>query len=239
MNASPAAPSGIPDGIELETVYLVEVPYTLEAPGRRPAVRPAHLARIGRLIEQGVLIEAGGCADFSKAVLLVRAASEQAVLDLIDADVYTGAGVWSNPRITPFGRVVPRPTPAAPIEWLEIGSADPARSAAFVAAVFGWSRNADPKASSYERFSVPGSTLGGAFTRDWAPARAPGILPVVTVASIEPLLVSAVAAGGTIETGRTPAPQGGGWWAAIRDPTGILWNVFESDPTVDTGPRHE
>lgn len=95
----------IPDGIEIESVYLVEVPYTPEAPQRRPAVRPAHLARLARLIEEGVLVEAGGCADWSKAVLVVRAPSAAAAIALIDEDVYTTAGVWTSPRATSFGRV--------------------------------------------------------------------------------------------------------------------------------------
>lgn len=97
---------GIPPGVELETVYLVEVPYTPEAPDRRPAVRPQHLARIARLMEAGVIVEAGGGQDWSKAVLLIRAASEADALRVVAEDVYTAAGVWTSPRATPFGRVV-------------------------------------------------------------------------------------------------------------------------------------
>ncbi len=99
--------AGVPEGLEIETIFLVEVPYTPEARERRPAFRPAHLARIGRLIEEGVVIEAGGCADWSKAVLLIRAANEAEALALIEPDVYTSGGVWANPTATAFGRVVP------------------------------------------------------------------------------------------------------------------------------------
>lgn len=96
----------LPDGITIETVYLVEVPYTPEAPERRPSLRPQHVARIAGLIREGRLVEAGGCLDFSKAVLLVRAASEADALALIEEDVYTAGGVWHAPVAHAFGRVV-------------------------------------------------------------------------------------------------------------------------------------
>lgn len=96
----------LPDGIAIETVYLVEVPYSPEAPERRPALRPRHIARIAALIREGRVLEAGGCLDFSKAVLLVRAASEGDALALIEEDVYTAGGVWHSPVAHAFGRVV-------------------------------------------------------------------------------------------------------------------------------------
>jgi len=97
----------LPEGVEIETVFLVEVPYTAEARERRPALRREHVARIARLIREGRVIEAGGLADFSKAVLLVRAASEADALALIAEDVYTSGGVWQAPTAIPYGRVVP------------------------------------------------------------------------------------------------------------------------------------
>ena len=96
----------LPEGIGIETIYLVEVPYTAEAPERRPPLRPEHVTRIARLLREGRLVEAGGCTDFSKAVLLVRAASEAEALALVDEDVYTSGGVWHSPTARAFGRVV-------------------------------------------------------------------------------------------------------------------------------------
>ncbi len=104
----------LPEGVEIETVYLVEVPYTAEARERRPAIRPRHLARIARLIREGRLIEAGGCSDFSKAVLLVRAASEDEAVALVAEDVYTTGGVWHTPTARAYGRVVPVSAGGAP-----------------------------------------------------------------------------------------------------------------------------
>jgi uncharacterized protein YciI len=109
-----AGPTGdLPDGVAIETVYLVEVPYTPEAPERRPALRRAHLTRIARLMREGRVIEAGGAADFSKAVLLIRAASEADALALIEEDVYTSGGVWHRPTARSYGRVVPADAGAA------------------------------------------------------------------------------------------------------------------------------
>ena len=99
--------SDLPDDVRIETVYLVEVPYAPEAPERRPALRREHLSRIARLMREGRVIEAGGCADFSKAVLLIRGADEAEVLALIAEDVYTSGGVWHSPTARAFGRAVP------------------------------------------------------------------------------------------------------------------------------------
>jgi uncharacterized protein YciI len=103
--------SEVPEDVTIETVYLVEVPYTAEAMERRPEYRRRHLARIARLIREGRVIEAGGAADFSKAVLLVRASSEAEALALIAEDVYTSGGVWHEPTARPYGRVVPAAEP--------------------------------------------------------------------------------------------------------------------------------
>jgi len=103
----------LPDDVEIETIYLVEVPYTPEAPDRRPPLRPAHVGRIARLIREGRIVEAGGCADWSKAVLLIRAADAAAAIALIEEDVYTSGGVWHSPTATAYGRVVPLPVAGA------------------------------------------------------------------------------------------------------------------------------
>lgn len=111
--------SELPEGIEIETVYLVEVPYTAEAAELRPALRPRHLTRIARLLREGRMIEAGGCADFSKAILIVRAASEEEALQLVAEDVYTSGGVWHAPTACAYGRVVQAPGAATPASSTE------------------------------------------------------------------------------------------------------------------------
>jgi uncharacterized tellurite resistance protein B-like protein/uncharacterized protein YciI len=101
------ATSDVPAGVKIEQVFLVEVPYTPEAQQLRPALRPQHLERILRLKLQDRVIEAGGTTDFDKAVLLIRASSEDEVRQLIADDVYTSGGVWQEPKIVGYGRVVP------------------------------------------------------------------------------------------------------------------------------------
>jgi uncharacterized protein YciI len=99
----------LPADVAIEAIFVVEVPYTAEAPQRRPPLRRQHVSRIARLIREGRIIEAGGTSDFHHAVLLIRAASEAEALALIEDDVYTSGGVWHSPVARPFGRVVPRP----------------------------------------------------------------------------------------------------------------------------------
>ena len=99
----------IPDGVSIETVWLVEVPYTPEAPDRRPLHRQVHLGRLATLIQGSVVIEAGGAQDWSKAVLLMRTSTADEALAIIEEDVYTLEGVWHSPTARPFGRVVVEP----------------------------------------------------------------------------------------------------------------------------------
>jgi uncharacterized protein YciI len=102
----------IPDGVSVETVWLVEVPYTAEAPQRRPLHRQVHLGRLATLIRDGTVIEAGGAQDWSKAVVLMRAPTAEAALAIIEEDVYTLEGVWHSPSARPFGRIVVDPSTA-------------------------------------------------------------------------------------------------------------------------------
>ncbi len=95
----------IPEGLAIERVWLVEADYTPEAQERRPAVRREHLTRTGRLREQGVIVEAGGLLDWSGAVLIVRAPDAASAIAILEEDVYTRSGVWTNFRARPYGRV--------------------------------------------------------------------------------------------------------------------------------------
>lgn len=97
----------VPEGLSIERVWIVEVPYTRDAAKRRATVRREHLERIGRLLSEGRLIEAGGYLDFTSAILVVRAESAEAALALVRDDVYLRSGVWREPiRAREYGRVV-------------------------------------------------------------------------------------------------------------------------------------
>jgi uncharacterized protein YciI len=95
------------DGVFVEQIWVIEAAYAPDAAERRPAVRPAHLARILELMAAGVMIEAGAFADMSGSLLFVRAATEEDALALARADVYWAAGVWTSVKARRFGRVVP------------------------------------------------------------------------------------------------------------------------------------
>jgi len=57
------------------------------------------------LKRDGVVVEAGAFVDVSATLVLVRAADEQAALDICREDVYLRNGVWVELRARPFGRV--------------------------------------------------------------------------------------------------------------------------------------
>jgi len=96
----------VPAGVRVETIYVVEATYGPDAARLRPAARPEHLGHISELLRSGVVIEAGGFLDFSSAVLLVRADSEDEALDLFRDDVYIRTGVWTDLRARAWGRVI-------------------------------------------------------------------------------------------------------------------------------------
>lgn len=95
----PAAPPPI------EPVWLVEATYAPDAAETRLPFRAAHVARLQELKARGVVVEAGAFADVSASIVIVRAADEQAALDLLSDDVYLRNGVWVELRARAFGRV--------------------------------------------------------------------------------------------------------------------------------------
>ena len=101
----------IPEGVEVQQVWLVEAQYTPEATERRPPVRGEHLARVARLRGEGTFIEAGAYIDaLTSSVILLRADSEEEALAIAREDVYAKTGVWGEITARPFGRVVPAGT---------------------------------------------------------------------------------------------------------------------------------
>ena len=90
----------------IEPIWLVEATCAPDAAETRLPVRSEHLRRLLDLRESGVLVEAGAFSDVSASILLVRAPSEEAALEVCRDDVYVRAGVWVELRARPFGRVV-------------------------------------------------------------------------------------------------------------------------------------
>ena len=95
-----------PSDVALEPIFAIEATYAPDAAETRQPVRPQHLARLADLRDRGIVIEAGGFADMSGSLLLVRAESEDEALALAREDVYMKNGVWVELRVRRFGRVV-------------------------------------------------------------------------------------------------------------------------------------
>jgi uncharacterized protein YciI len=96
--SEPAAPP-------VEPIWLVEATYAPDAAETRVPFRAEHIARLRELKRQGIVVEAGAFADVSASIVLIRAADEQAALELVRDDVYLRNGVWVEVRARAFGRV--------------------------------------------------------------------------------------------------------------------------------------
>ena len=89
----------------LERAWLVTATYAPDAEETRVPFRAAHLANAARLTAQGVIIEIGAFTDVSASILVIRAESEQAAIEICRRDVYMQNGVWVELRAKPFGRL--------------------------------------------------------------------------------------------------------------------------------------
>ncbi len=92
----------------------IDVPDSLE---KRLSVRPAHLARLNQLKDEGRLLLAGpypaidspdpGPAGFSGSLIVAAFDSLQAAQTWADADPYRAAGVYAQVSVKPFKKVLP------------------------------------------------------------------------------------------------------------------------------------
>jgi hypothetical protein len=91
-----------------------DVPDSLE---KRISVRPAHLARLKALQEEGRLILAGpfpaidspdpGPAGFSGSLIVAEFGSLEAAREWAHSDPYVAVGVYANVTVKPFRKVLP------------------------------------------------------------------------------------------------------------------------------------
>jgi len=98
-SGGPSAPGPI------EPVWLVEATYAPDAAETRVPFRAEHIARLRDLKRQGIVVEAGAFADVTASIIVLRAADEQAALEVCRDDVYLRNGVWVELRARAFGRV--------------------------------------------------------------------------------------------------------------------------------------
>ena len=90
----------------IEPTWLIEATYAPDAAETRVPFRARHLARLVELMDAGVVVAAGAFADVSASMIVIRAADEQAALDIARSDIYMANGVWVEVRARPFGLVV-------------------------------------------------------------------------------------------------------------------------------------
>ena len=91
-----------------------DVPDSLE---KRLSARPAHLARLNELQNQGRMLLAGpfpaidaedpGSAGFSGSLIVAEFASLEDAKAWADADPYVAAGVYASVSVKPFRKVLP------------------------------------------------------------------------------------------------------------------------------------
>jgi uncharacterized protein YciI len=96
----------LPAGLGIENVWVIEATYGPDAAVRRAPVRNEHIERYGRLMAQGIVLEVGGYLDMGGSLVMVRAATEEEALAVVEQDVYTRVGVWTGFRARQLGRVV-------------------------------------------------------------------------------------------------------------------------------------
>ena len=96
----------MPTAASIEPTWLIHATYAPDAAETRVPFRARHLARLVELMDAGVVVAAGAFADVSASIIVVRAADEQAALDIARADIYMANGVWVEVRARAFGMVV-------------------------------------------------------------------------------------------------------------------------------------
>jgi uncharacterized protein YciI len=92
----------------------IDIPNSLD---KRKAARPAHLARLQKLLEEGRLLLAGpfpaidaedpGPAGFSGTLIIAEFDDLEAARQWADADPYRVAGVFREVTVRPFRQTLP------------------------------------------------------------------------------------------------------------------------------------
>ncbi|MFT3044813.1 YciI family protein [Enterobacter sp. GI-020-C-ECC] len=93
-------------------IYSEDVADSLE---KRQSVRPAHLARLQLLQDEGCLLTAGpmpavdsndpGAAGFAGSTVIAEFESQEAAQAWADADPYVAAGVYAKVTVRPYKKV--------------------------------------------------------------------------------------------------------------------------------------
>jgi uncharacterized protein len=109
------------------------------------------------------------------------------------------------------------------VSYLRIAAPDPARSAAFYSAVFGWKIRKNSTV-----FEDATGHIIGHFMADLPVAGEAGVVPYVYVRDIDEALGRVPDSGGEVTT--KPYPEGDLWVAMTRDPAGNAIGVWQHGP---------
>ncbi len=112
------------------------------------------------------------------------------------------------------------------LSYVQIPALDVRASGEFYARVFGWV----VRGGQDHHFSFTDATgdMIGAWVTGRAISTEPGILPYVSVISVDAILERVIAAGGEVVT--PPYPEGALWVATFRDPAGNVMGVWQQGP---------
>ncbi|NUU32405.1 YciI family protein [Arthrobacter sp. C9C5] len=80
------------------TVFAVEYVYDAESAEARDAARPAHREWTAALAQEGIILASGPYSDGAGALLIFKAADEQALNELLKQDPFAGASAISGTR---------------------------------------------------------------------------------------------------------------------------------------------
>jgi uncharacterized protein len=89
-----------------ESCYVAECLYAKGAADKRAPFREAHLARVGMLSDEGAVLLVGAFDDLSASLFVLAVESEEAVVAIIETDVYWKNKVWTSYRIRRLNRVM-------------------------------------------------------------------------------------------------------------------------------------
>ncbi len=91
---------------QIRGCYAVEAVYVEGAAEKREPFRKEHLERVVKLMNEGVLLVAGGFDDMKTSLLVFDVESEDAATAVIETDVYWREGIWTDMSVRKLNRVV-------------------------------------------------------------------------------------------------------------------------------------
>ncbi len=85
--------------------FVVTASYVEGAAERRAPYRDEHLERVEKLLREGALLLGGAFDDMSASLLVFGVQSEEAVVAVIESDVYWREGIWTDYTIRKLNRI--------------------------------------------------------------------------------------------------------------------------------------